>query len=340
MHSTNRNSWKEILTKADAIQIWDELCRIVRSHFLISRILELLTEDWILKIVQELFVTLLIKGKFEYYLNSKMDDSEIEAEINQELRKILVIELKKLFPESYKLCRRTANLVKTSKFFKEFDDNTSKVLGLAEWTDEKKFCNYQELQQKLRSYKERETFDGFVDSAIRDADLEKLIIKILKTIDSTLAFDDICLLLMLHSFDLAEALKIVGLKKAKKSGKVTNIEEIIAQQQVERFLNDLKESTNRKTKEYSKILKVLWHCYLSIEKHPQNLRELKISEAAISDYCGKIEKIIHKFSSANKIEAAVFKQKLKAELQQVMQFQSRQKYKKSLKCVLRFSGLD
>jgi len=74
-------------------------------------------------LTQELFVALLSKERFQHYIDTAMTDAEIEAEISQiELTNMLTAELRKRYPESYRLARRISTLIQTGASFKRFDN--------------------------------------------------------------------------------------------------------------------------------------------------------------------------------------------------------------------------
>src|SRR5580765_8050712 len=121
--------WNESLKVSDVNQIWMELHRIVSSHPLVraSKQAGFLVEEGKFNaytdLTQELFVALLSKERFQHYLDTEMTDHEIEAEISQiELTNMLTAELRKRYPESYRLARRISTLVQTGQSFKRYDN--------------------------------------------------------------------------------------------------------------------------------------------------------------------------------------------------------------------------
>src|SRR4051812_9246994 len=153
--------WNESLKTSDVNQIWAELHRIVSSHPLVraSKSAGLLVEEGkynaYTDLTQELFVALLSKERFQHYLDTEMSNAEIEAEVSQiELTNLLTAELRKRYPESYRLARRISTLIQTSATFKRFDnlDNlevhrrlADRTYGLSEWVNKKSRRNQQEM---------------------------------------------------------------------------------------------------------------------------------------------------------------------------------------------------
>src|SRR5688500_11869332 len=199
-------SWNKILKNSDVNQIWMELQRIVSSHPLVraSKSAGFLVEEGkynaYTDLTQELFVALLGKERFQHYLDTEMSDAEIEAEISQiELTNMLTAELRKRYPESYRLARRISTLIQNSKAFKRFDNLgnseihrrlANRTYGLAEWGDAKKSRNAPEMGERVKvvSFKSRDTrrigCTGDTQIIITNYELGKLIVRVLEAIDS------------------------------------------------------------------------------------------------------------------------------------------------------------
>src|SRR5438034_1588834 len=143
--------WNDSLRTSDVNQIWTELHRIVSSHPLVraSKRAGFLVEEGkynaYTDLTQELFVALLSKDRFQHYLDTEMTNVEIEAEISQiELTNMLTAELRKRYPESYRLARRISTIIQSSETFRRFDNIGSpeihrrladRLYGLTDWPD-------------------------------------------------------------------------------------------------------------------------------------------------------------------------------------------------------------
>src|SRR5690606_37676813 len=167
--------WTESLKNSDVNQIWTELHRIVSSHPLVraSKRAGFLVEEGkynaYTDLTQELFVALLGKERFQHYIDTEMTDAEIEAEISQiELTNMLTAELRKRYPESYRLARRISTIIQTGKAFKRFDNIgnpemhrrlADRLYGLADWKDEKTRRDVQEMDERVKvvSFHSRDT---------------------------------------------------------------------------------------------------------------------------------------------------------------------------------------
>src|SRR5213076_387064 len=155
------------LKTSDVNQIWTELHRIVSSHPLVraSKRAGFLVEEGkqnaYTDLTQELFVALLSKDRFQHYIDTGMADNEIEAEISQiELTNMLTAELRKRYPESYRLARRVSTLIQTSERFKRFDNLNNpdahrrladRLYGLSAWQDHKSRRDAAEMDERVKS---------------------------------------------------------------------------------------------------------------------------------------------------------------------------------------------
>src|SRR6476620_11127307 len=167
--------WVESLKVSDVNQIWLELHRIVSSHPLVraSKSAGFLIEEGKFNaytdLTQELFVALLAKERFQHYLDTEMTDPEIEAEISQiELTNMLTAELRKRYPESYRLARRISTLIQTSALFKRYDNIgnpevhrrlADRLYGLSDWQHTKSRRDNQEMSERVKtvSFQSRDT---------------------------------------------------------------------------------------------------------------------------------------------------------------------------------------
>src|SRR4051812_13986955 len=198
--------WNESLKTSDVNQIWTELHRIVSSHPLVraSKQAGFLVEEGKFNaytdLTQELFVALLAKERFQHYLDTEMTNPEIEAEISQiELTNMLTAELRKRYPESYRLARRVSTLIQTSALFKRYDNIgnpevhrrlADRLYGLSDWQHTKSRRDNQEMSERVKtvSFQSRDTrmvgCTGDSQIVISNAELEKLIVRVFKAIDS------------------------------------------------------------------------------------------------------------------------------------------------------------
>lgn len=343
--------WTDSLKNSDVNQIWTELHRIVSSHPLVraSKRAGFLVEEGkynaYTDLTQELFVALLSKERFQHYLDTGMTDAEIEAEISQiELTNMLTAELRKRYPESYRLARRISTLVQSSPTFKRFDNVgnpeahrrlADRLYGLADWKVEKSRRDVQEMDERVKavSFKARDTrmvgCTGDAQIVISNVELEKLIIRVFKAVDSPVDVRS------LRSFVMSR-LPIMDIHLVPVGGPADDEddrmhfeftdhrgtpEDDLLKSEGEReaigfvddFLATLSKSVRGKEKQYDRMINVLWHCYLIGDSGTQlEVAEmLGVSDSLVSDYRKRIESNLQQLSFGNVNEARQFEKALK-----------------------------
>jgi hypothetical protein len=275
-----------------------------------------------------------------------MSDAEIEAEISQiELTNLLTAELRKRYPESYRLARRISNLIQTSKTFKRFDNVNNpdvhrrladRMYGLADWPDKKMRRDVQEMEERVKavSFHSRDTrmvgCTGDAQIVISNADLEKLIVRVLKAIDSPVDVRSLRSFVMSRLPVMDIYLVPIGgvgsddddnkyefehadTRENPEQGYLRREAESLAAKFVEDFLQKLNKSVRGKTKQYNRIINVLWHCYLTNNGGTQlEVAEmLGVSDSLVSDYRKRIESNLQSLSFSGVNEARQFEKALK-----------------------------
>jgi len=351
--------WNESLKKSDINQIWTELHRIVSSHPLVraSKRAGFLVEEGkqnaYTDLTQELFVALLGKERFQHYIDTGMTDAEVEAEISQiELTNMLTAELRKRYPESYRLARRVSTLIQTGKTFKRFDNINNpdvhrrladRLYGLAEWKNEKSRRNVQEMEERVKtvSFQSRDTrmvgCTGDAQIVISNVELEKLIVRVFKAIDSPvdvralrsfvmsrLPIMDIYLVPVGGATDNGEEDKMefdfVDTRENPEENVLRREAEITAADFVNNFLNNLNKSVRGKAKQYNRMISVLWHCYLISNSGTQlEVAEmLGVSDSLVSDYRKRIESNLRQLSFNGVNEARHFEKALRRTVREII----------------------
>ena len=322
--------WGDSLVRSDVTRLWADLHRVVCSHPLVraSYSAGLLVEggergNAYVDLTQELFVTLLSKGRFQHYLDTEMSDAEIECEIGQiELTNLLTAELRKRHPESYRLARRISTIIQSSPNFRRFDGTgasdeqhrrlADRVYGLSEWPAGKARRGAQELEQRVQliPVRQRDTrmvgCTGDAQIIISNSDLEDLIVSVLEAADapvdvrslrglvmSRLPVMDIYLVPLGGSDDdeQGRSFEPVDGRENPEQGLLRRESEQEAAGYVDQFLQGLHSSVRGKSKQYDRMLGVLWHCYLSPD-HVTQLEaaaKLGVSDSLVSDYRRRIE---------------------------------------------------
>lgn len=358
--------WNVSLKNSDVNQIWTELHRIVSSHPLVraSKQAGFLVEEGKYNVytdmTQELFVALLSKERFQHYIDTKMTDAEIEGEISQiELTNLLTAQLRKRHPESYRLARRISTLIQTSKVFKRFDniDNpdihrrlADRVYGLARWKNRKSSRSQQELEERVKkvSFHNRDTrmvgCTGDSQIVISNPELEKLIVRVFKAVDSPvnvrslrglvmrrLPIMDIYLVPITaptrtnddYQFDLDPA----DVRENPEEHLLRHEGETVAAGFVENFLKSLNKSVRGKAKQYSRMINILWHCYLSSDGGTQLevADRLGVSDSLVSDYRKRIESNLQSLSFNDVNEARQFEKALRNKVSKIVTVEKEEK---------------
>ncbi|HKP69928.1 MAG TPA: hypothetical protein VJV05_11640 [Pyrinomonadaceae bacterium] len=351
--------WNDSLNASDVNQIWIELHRIVSSHPLVraSKRAGFLVEEGrynaYTDLTQELFVALLSKERFQHYLDTGMSDAEVEAEISQiELTNMLTAELRKRYPESYRLARRISTLIQTSPTFKRFDNLgnpdahrrlADRLYGLADWSVEKMRRDVQEMDVRVKavSFHKRDTrmvgCTGDAQIVISNVELEKLIVRVFKAIDSPvdvrslrsfvmsrLPIMDIHLVPVGGSGDNDEDEKthfeIPDVRETPEENYLRNEAEQEAAGFVDSFLKSLSKSVRGKEKQFDRMINVLWHCYLIADSGTQlEVAEmLGVSDSLVSDYRKRIESNLAQLSFGGVNEARQFEKALKRRVREMI----------------------
>ena len=347
--------WNESLRASDVNQIWLELHRIVSSHPLVraSKRAGFLVEEGkhnaYTDLTQELFVALLSKERFQHYLDTGMTDAEVEAEISQiELTNMLTAELRKRYPESYRLARRISTIIQTSSTFKRFDNVgnpeahrrlADRLYGLADWKETKMRRDVQEMDERVKSvsFQSRDTrmvgCTGDAQIVISNVELEKLIIRVFKAIDSPvdvrslrsfvmsrLPIMDIHLVPVGGSGDSDDedrvSYEIPDHRETPEEDFLRHEAEDAAANSVDRFIQSLNKSVRGKTKQFDRMVNVLWHCYLVSDGGTQlEVAEmLGVSDSLVSDYRKRIEANLQALSFEGVNEARQFEKALKRQV--------------------------
>lgn len=324
-------AWVESLRRSDVNKLWSELQRIVVNHPLVraSYSAGLLVEEGdrgsaYLDMTQELFVTLLAKSRFQHYLDTSMTDQEIECEISQiELTNLLTAELRKRHPESYRLARRISTIIQSSANFRRVDSGAEagedephrrlvdRVYGLREWREDKQRRAQAELEQRVHiiPVRQRDTrmvgCTGDAQIIISNSDLEDLIVSVLEACDSPVDVRTLRSLVMSRlpvmdiylvpiggdDSDDGRAFEPADGRENPEQSLLRRESEDGAAGFVDEFLKGLHAAVRGKSKQYDRMLGVLWYCYLS-PAHITQLEaaaRLSVSDSLVSDYRRRIE---------------------------------------------------
>lgn len=356
--SSRCGKWVESLHNSDVNRLWTDLHRIVCYHPLVraSKSAGLLVEEGshnaYMDLTQELFVVLLSKNRFQHYLDTEMTNEAIESEIGQiELTNLLTAELRKRHPESYRLARRISTLIQTSSNFRRFDNLNGeevhrrlaeRIYGLSEWADEKKRREIHKLEQRVQMVPVRQRdirlvgCTGDSQVIISNADLEDLIISVLEAVDSPVEVRELRSLVMSRlpvmdiylvpldgddNDDDRASFEPADLRENPEQGLLRRESENIAAQSVDHFLKGLSATVRGKTKQYNRMISVLWHCYLSPEQGTQLevAASLGVSDSLVSDYRRRIEEELRALSFSEVEEARRFEHSLRERVKSLVE---------------------
>jgi hypothetical protein len=338
-------AWVESLRRSDVSRLWSELQRLVVNHPLVraSYSAGLLVEEGdrgsaYLDLTQELFVTLLSKSRFQHYLDASMTDSEIECEVGQiELTNLLTAELRKRHPESYRLARRISTIIQSSANFRRVDSAAGeeethrrlvdRVYGLREWREDKPRRAQAELEQRVHiiPVRQRDTrmvgCTGDSQIIISNSDLEDLIVSVMEACDSPVDVRTLRSLVMsrLPVMDIylvpigdddgeGRAFEPVDGRENPEQSLLRRESEDEAAGYVDEFLRGLHAAVRGKSKQYDRMLGVLWYCYLS-PAHITQLEaaaRLSVSDSLVSDYRRRIEQQLRALNFTELEEARRF----------------------------------
>src|ERR1051325_521675 len=294
-----------------------------------------------LDMTQELLVTLLAKSRCQHYLDTSMTDQEIECEISQiELTNLLTAELRKRHPESYRLARRISTIIQSSANFRRVDSAggagdaesdephrrlVDRVYGLREWREDKQRRAQAELEQRVQiiPVRQRDTrmvgCTGDAQIIISNSDLEDLIVSVLEACDSPIDVRTLRSLVMSRlpvmdiylvpiggdDSDEGRSFEPVDGRENPEQSLLRRESEDGAVGFVDEFLKGLHAAVRGKSKQYDRMLGVLWYCYLS-PAHITQLEaaaRLSVSDSLVSDYRRRIEQQLRALS-LNGIEEA------------------------------------
>jgi hypothetical protein len=212
-HSDN---WIHIISRGDAEMLWAKLFHIVSRHSAVRSLYASRDLSWeslkemYFDLTQDLYVKLQEKDRWQYYLDLQYTHERVEHELYDiEVPNLVSRLLRERHPESYRLARRTSNLLMTKPEFRCYtrpslklasangeagnrpvSKMALKVYGLAEWPSDKPLKQQQHLHEMIKevAYRKRDTRCAGRGSSsqlvISNAELTQLIIEIFRSINS------------------------------------------------------------------------------------------------------------------------------------------------------------
>jgi hypothetical protein len=279
-----------------------------------------------------------------------MPDAEIEMQISRiELTNMMTAELRKRDPESYRLALRISTAIQKRKSFKRFDgqnnpDNfcrlANRLYGLTEWSNNKMQRNNQEMEDRVKTvsiYNRDTTFKGCTGDSqviITNFELEKLIIRVFKAIDSPIDVRSLRSLVMsrlsildiylvpisntgdnaLPDYDFADT------NPNPEEDILRHEAELEAAEFVVSFLRNLEMSVRDKSKQYNRLIHVLWYCYLTGDSKSQlEIADLLgVSDSLVYDDRKRIESNLQKIPFYNVQEVRLFEEVLRRKVCEIV----------------------
>ena len=251
-----------------------------------------------LDMTQDLFVRLLEKDRFRHYLDANYSNETIEHELQHlEIPNLISLRLRNQHPESFRIARRISNILKTSGEFKYFGGSAgrsqaggrlvSRHYGLACWPASKSTREESELFDLIKNvdFRMRETRkSGRGRSSqiiISNKDLSRLLVEIFNATQSLMNVRTVRLLAL--SKISVEDSRFVSIDEqiapwlSSQSepyridfpDKRASPEEVLIDREMARDLDyfadslicNLKRGVRNKPRRFSKLVRVVWHCY-------------------------------------------------------------------------------
>jgi hypothetical protein len=300
-------------------------------------------------LAHDLYLMLLQKGRFNYYLESRMADAEIEREIFQvELTNYLIGILRRCRPENYRMVRRIGNVLETDERFRpmggkgsivRYRQSAETVYGLAEWEPGKPaqdghaaIMALEQVSTRSRDLR-RAGCSGDTQLIVSNQELAALLIEILQAVDGPLP------LRLLRQFALAklpvwdvtltpietdgDEERLTGVKAEALVSVAANPAEQLTQQEeaglachaAHAFLLRLHASTKENALRTERLCRVMWHCYFD-PSEPTQLAIAEIvgvSDSSVGDYRRKLETEMRRLS-LSLTQVAHFTEALREEL--------------------------
>jgi hypothetical protein len=273
-----------------------------------------------------------------------MSDAEIECEIGQiELTNLLTAELRKRHPESYRLARRISTIIQSSANFRRFDAAgqngashrrlATQLYGLSVWGAGKSTRELGDLERRVQiiPVRQRDTrmvgCTGDTHLIISNPDLEDLIVSVLEACDSPADVRTLRGLVMsrlpvmdIHLVPIGHGDGDDGIAFEPVDGRENPEQRLLRREseserhdQVNRFMECLRTNVRGKSRQYERMVAILWYCYLGPRRYTQVevAALLGVSDSLVSEYRRRIEQELRALSLAGVAEARDFEAALR-----------------------------
>ena len=219
--------WIDILATNDNEALWNKLCSLIAKHSA-TRLLYSHDElsgsrrhEIYSDLTQDLFLRLLEKNRWQYYLDNDYSSERIEQELNRiEVPNYVSVLQRERYPEAYRLARRISELIKSRPEFRlysipAFSDDSARnesarpsrkmvlqVYGLSCWPADKRTGYDGDLMERVKEVPchrrdvRRMGRGGGSQIIITNEELTQLIVDIFVAIDTPLAIRNMRALVM------------------------------------------------------------------------------------------------------------------------------------------------
>lgn len=332
---THSGDWVSIIARGDANAIWNKLFTIVSKHSAVRSLYASKDLSWdshqdvCRDLTQDLYLKLQEKDRWRFYVEVGYTNERVEHELyGIEVPNLVSRLLRQRYPESYRMARRTSNLLMTRKEFRCYSRTDAtrgsgkmvlQVYGLAEWAPDKPVKQQQHLQELIKEVacRLRDTRRAGRGSSsqvvISNSELTQLIIDIFRTINSPT--------------DVRTMRSLVMSKLAVEDSQVVSMDETLATTSAEpepyrvdfadtkptpeevfleketaarmesladTVLENCLAAVKNKPRRFRKLLEVVWHCYFNQSSPSQTrvARLMAISDSLVSHYRKIFDEVI------------------------------------------------
>ncbi len=137
-----KKTWVELLSKGEIEQVWERLFKVVSNHSSVRKLFASGNMSYQTMVdahgdlTQDLFLKLFEKDRFRYYIESGYSDEKVDREIYRfEIPNLISRLMRERFPESYRIARRTSEILKTGDEFQYYPHliSSSNRVKAQEW---------------------------------------------------------------------------------------------------------------------------------------------------------------------------------------------------------------
>ncbi|MFL6275727.1 MAG: hypothetical protein ACJ74G_11130 [Blastocatellia bacterium] len=136
---TKQRDWIDVLVAKDDEALWGKLYRLIAKHsatrlvYTHDELTSIRPQEIYSDLTQDLYLRLLEKNRWQYYLDNQYTSEHIEQELNRiEVPNYISVLHRQRYPEAYRLARRISDLIKTRSEFRLYSTPTYSDGGAAD----------------------------------------------------------------------------------------------------------------------------------------------------------------------------------------------------------------